>query len=140
MAAPPPCDFCPTSKNMVEQMRERAAKQLAEAMPAPPAPEELGRATWTLLHTMAAAYPEQPDAATQAAATAMVTSLGTVYPCKWCRTDWALEVAASPPAVQSRASLEQWMCVAHNNVNRKLGKAEFDCTRVRQRWGGNGHQ
>ena len=31
-------------------------------------------------------------------------------------------------------SLGRWMCEAHNEVNRKLGKGEFDCSRWEERW------
>jgi len=30
------------------------------------------------------------------------------------------------------------MCEAHNEVNRKLGKGEFDCGRWEERWGEKG--
>jgi len=33
-----------------------------------------------------------------------------------------------------RKEFAQWMCEAHNHVNRKLGKPDFDCSKVDQRW------
>ncbi|KAF9395307.1 hypothetical protein BGX21_009984 [Mortierella sp. AD011] len=32
-----------------------------------------------------------------------------------------------PPQTSSRASLSNWACAAHNIVNERLGKPEFDC-------------
>ena len=32
--------------------------------------------------------------------------------------------------------LRQWMCEAHNAVNRSLGKPQFNCQFVDARWGG----
>ena len=32
------------------------------------------------------------------------------------------------PKVQSRREFENWMCKAHNEVNKKLGKDAFDCS------------
>lgn len=34
----------------------------------------------------------------------------------------------------SRYNFSQWMCRLHNDVNRKLGKPEFDCSKVDERW------
>jgi mitochondrial FAD-linked sulfhydryl oxidase len=36
--------------------------------------------------------------------------------------------------VGSRAEFGKWMCDAHNEVNRKLGKELFDCNRWEERW------
>lgn len=36
--------------------------------------------------------------------------------------------------VESRDEFGNWMCEAHNEVNRKLGKKEFDCTKWEERW------
>ena len=38
------------------------------------------------------------------------------------------------PRVEGRDALGRWMCEAHNDVNRKLGKREFDCSRWEERW------
>lgn len=35
---------------------------------------------------------------------------------------------------ESREEFGRWMCEAHNGVNRKLGKKEFDCERWEERW------
>lgn len=40
----------------------------------------------------------------------------------------------SPPAVESRQEFSQWMCRLHNEVNQRLGKKMFDCSKVDQRW------
>lgn len=38
------------------------------------------------------------------------------------------------PRVEGREGLGRWMCEAHNEVNRKLGKREFECARWEERW------
>lgn len=38
------------------------------------------------------------------------------------------------PQTSSREELSQWMCRLHNQVNRKTGKPEFDCSLVDERW------
>lgn len=42
----------------------------------------------------------------------------------------------NPPeeAVKTRLGVEAWMCRAHNEVNVRLGKNEFECNDVGQRW------
>ena len=40
-----------------------------------------------------------------------------------------------PPEVSSGGSLRQWMCRAHNVVNRSLDKPAFNCALVDARWG-----
>lgn len=51
-------------------------------MPCPPDILELGRATWTLLHSMAAYYPDSPSTEQQDAMRAWVDGLGRFYPCE----------------------------------------------------------
>jgi FAD-linked sulfhydryl oxidase len=41
---------------------------------------------------------------------------------------------AEPVDVTNRDTLSQWLCRRHNEVNVKLGKKPFDCTKVFERW------
>lgn len=34
----------------------------------------------------------------------------------------------------SNHDLSQWLCRLHNKVNVKIGKQEFDCDKVDERW------
>lgn len=43
-------------------------------------------------------------------------------------------MARQKPQVNSRDEFSQWLCRAHNDVNRKLGKPEFDCSKWDERW------
>jgi hypothetical protein len=45
---------------------------------------ELGRATWVLLHTLAAQFPAQPTKHQRADVKTFITSLSKVYPCGEC--------------------------------------------------------
>lgn len=40
----------------------------------------------------------------------------------------------NPPDVSGRAALSKWLCDVHNEVNERLGKDKFDCSRVLERW------
>jgi FAD-linked sulfhydryl oxidase len=127
------CDFCPDSQKMVEQMKLKA-QQTVEVEQQAPSPAEVGQATWTFLHVFAASYPQSPSGETQYQAMNLLRSLSTLYPCRYCAQDWEEQITLHPPQVSSRHELEQWMCQQHNHVNVKLGKKEFDCSKVHDRW------
>lgn len=133
------CDFCPDSQKMVEKMKQKVESNnnnnAAPKVDGPPSPEEVGRSTWTFLHTLAAAYPEHPDEETKRETWNLLRALGKVYPCRWCTDDWKEQIQKKPPPLSSRSDLEQWMCQQHNAVNEKLGKPSFDCSKVQERWG-----
>lgn len=89
--------------------------------------EELGGATWALLHTIAAHYPDAPTAYDEIQITQLLQALARFYPCPICRPDFEAFVLSQPPATQSRQALALWVCALHNDVNRKLGKDEQPC-------------
>lgn len=105
-----------------------------EEMPEPPDVIDIGRATWTLLHTMAAYYPDAPTPDQQSSMHAFVRALGDHYPCHECRAHLRQDLERNPPDVGSSQALSMWACQLHNRVNVYLGKPEFDCGLVFQRW------
>ncbi|KAF8661255.1 hypothetical protein AX16_001358 [Volvariella volvacea WC 439] len=100
----------------------------------PPDVEELGRATWTFLHTTAAYYPEKPTPTQRANMLALLRSLPILYPCKPCAMDFEADLSKHPPEVSGREALSRWLCERHNEVNLKLGKEKFDCSKTDERW------
>lgn len=100
----------------------------------PPDVEQLGRATWTFLHTTAAYYPEKPTPSQRANMLMLLRSLPVLYPCTWCAEDFGNEVNRHPPDVSGRGALSRWLCERHNEVNEKLGKEKFNCAKVDERW------
>ena len=40
----------------------------------------------------------------------------------------------NPPMTKNRVDLSQWLCRIHNEINKRLGKEEFDCSKVDERW------
>lgn len=96
--------------------------------------EQLGRSSWTLLHLIAATYPEQPTLKEQADMKQFVKLFGQFYPCWFCADDFRKYVAKHEPATETQDSLGRWFCGAHNEVNEKLGKPAFDCTLWKKRW------
>lgn len=59
---------------------------------------------------------------------------GGFYPCWYCGDDFKKYIADNEPSVSSQDSLGEWLCGAHNEVNKKLGKPKFDCSLWKQRW------
>jgi len=100
----------------------------------PPDTSEIGNATWTFLHTMAAYYPEEPSNAQKSLMRSMMEGLAEFYPCSVCAEHLREQVAARPPDVSSNTTLSQWLCAIHNEVNAMLGKPAFDCARTLERW------
>lgn len=100
----------------------------------PPDSLELGSATWTFLHSVAAYYPENPTDQHKQDALNLINSLPRLYPCAPCAEDLRVDLPNHPPQVQNSKQFSEWMCRLHNRVNVKLGKPEFDCTKVFLRW------
>ncbi|ERT02774.1 hypothetical protein HMPREF1624_01076 [Sporothrix schenckii ATCC 58251] len=96
--------------------------------------ETLGRSTWTLLHTIAAQYPTQPSPSQQADVKGFIGTLSRLYPCWVCAEDFQLFLSKSPVRTASRDDFGRWLCAAHNEVNDKLGKPQFDCNLWEERW------
>eukprot|EP00882_Tetradesmus_deserticola_P004258 GHRQ01004498.1.p2 GENE.GHRQ01004498.1~~GHRQ01004498.1.p2 ORF type:complete len:156 (+),score=80.00 GHRQ01004498.1:27-470(+) len=96
--------------------------------------EDLGRATWTLLHTLAAQLPEHPTRQQQRDARQLVDSLTRIYPCADCAKHFQELVRRDPPVVSSGPDFAVWLCRTHNAVNRRLGKPAFNCDLVAARW------
>lgn len=100
----------------------------------PPDVEALGRSSWTLLHSIAATYPDTPDKSQQNDLVSFVGLFSKLYPCWVCADDFQGYIARAQPRVGSRDEFGWWLCGAHNEVNRKLGKPVFDCSRWKERW------
>lgn len=105
-----------------------------EAAEEPLTRASLGRATWGLLHTMAASYPERPTRGERRAARQIVHALAALYPCEECAAHFREVLAADPPETASREAFSGWLCRVHNVVNRSLDKPAFDCARADLRW------
>ena len=96
--------------------------------------DELGRNTWSFLHTMAATYPEKPSVEQQADMRSFVYLFSKFYPCWYCAKDLQEDLKTDIPDTSSQSAFAQWMCRIHNTVNKKLAKPLFDCKKVDERW------
>ncbi|CAI6093259.1 unnamed protein product [Clonostachys chloroleuca] len=139
-----PCRSC-SSKSAFSAFAAQASKQspkstttaAATKKPAsecPPDVAALGRSSWTLLHSIAATFPEAPSRAQQGDLVSFVQLFSRLYPCWVCADDFQSYIAREAPRVASRDDFGRWLCGAHNDVNRKLGKPVFDCDKWQERW------
>ncbi|KAB2602787.1 FAD-linked sulfhydryl oxidase ERV1-like [Pyrus ussuriensis x Pyrus communis] len=97
--------------------------------------EELGRSTWTFLHTLAAQYPDKPTRQQKKDVKELMSILSRMYPCKECADHFQEILRSNPVQAGSHAEFSQWLCHVHNTVNRSLNKPVFPCERVDARWG-----
>ncbi|KAK7687275.1 hypothetical protein QCA50_009780 [Cerrena zonata] len=102
----------------------------------PPDVEQLGRSTWTFLHTTAAYYPERPTPNQRANMLGLIHALPVLYPCSHCASHLGEVVKQHPPDVSGRLGLSRWFCERHNDVNERLGKEKFNCAiaKLDERW------
>lgn len=123
-------------------MSQAKKKTGAPAVAKPPTPptdcpadvQELGRSTWTFLHSVAATYPEAPTPTQQNDLKSFMGLFAKLYPCWVCAEDFQKYIKKEEPKVRSQDEFGNWLCEAHNEVNRKLGKPVFDCNFWKERW------
>ncbi|GAA6031899.1 hypothetical protein JCM8097_003326 [Rhodosporidiobolus ruineniae] len=97
-------------------------------LPNATAKAELGRASWKLLHTMAARFPEKPTTDEREAFKSFLFLFSRLYPCGECAAEFQALLRRFPPQTSSRSTASMYLCHLHNQVNARLGKPEFDCS------------
>lgn len=91
---------------------------------------ELGRAAWKVLHTTLARFPDKPTSDESEALRSYIHLFQRLYPCGECAAHFGELLKKFPPQVSSRSAAAVWGCHVHNQVNERLGKEEFDCSKI----------
>ncbi|KAJ3020402.1 UNVERIFIED_CONTAM: hypothetical protein HDU68_010185 [Siphonaria sp. JEL0065] len=113
-----PCGVCDGFKHFSsDQKKKEKNKKPVQAiessnakLPCPPDSRQLGRHTWTFLHTMAAYYPDNPSKEEQQNASTFMTSFAKLYPCSYCANHLQQELTKTPPRVSSSKEFSQCPC------------------------------
>ena len=91
-------------------------------------------ATWTVLHTIAAALPENPSAHTMSGVRALMNSLAELYPCRECNVEGAdglgMLLKRATKNLVTREDVVIAMCDVHNQfeqTGKLLEKPEVLC-------------
>jgi len=91
---------------------------------------ELGHSAWKVLHTMMAKFPDKPTQDDSEALRSYIHLFARLYPCGDCARHFQKILEKFPPQVATRSTAAAWACHVHNEVNKKLTKELFDCSKI----------
>lgn len=80
-----------------KKTREEPSLVVSVSDSCPLTKRELGEKTWSVLHTIAAYYPDSPTKEQQEAVVNFFRALSLLYPCPYCAEDFAESIKTSPP-------------------------------------------
>ncbi|KAJ8113352.1 hypothetical protein OPT61_g4495 [Boeremia exigua] len=120
-----PCRTCNDMSALFALGGKKKRAALPPALPkdCPPDVAQLGRSSWTLLHSITATYPENPPSSLQTETSAFLRTFGKLYPCWVCAEDFqdwmkvnTPRIGGTAPAVFETTSRETswtsklWIC------------------------------
>lgn len=100
--------------------------------------QELGLHGWSLLHAMAAYFPDNPSSAQLTHARSFLFYFAELFPCRVCGRHFDMMLQEQPPAFKTRDEFVMYLCLLHNEVNSRLDKPSYECSikALNARWGG----
>lgn len=90
--------------------------------------DEVGRAGWRLIHTLAVNYPEEPKFYQKFPWYGFIETLINFYPCHRCREHLWRNIQRYGMHTANRTDLSMFMCFLHNDVNKENGQAMYECS------------
>ncbi|CAA9986301.1 FAD-linked sulfhydryl oxidase ERV1, putative [Plasmodium knowlesi strain H] len=98
----------------------------------PPDREEIGRASWLVLHTMSANYPTNPTEEDKKKHFHFFHAFANLYPCYICKLDLLEHLKSYKINCEGRTEMATFMFNLHNKVNEDIGKALFPCGHIQE--------
>ena len=89
-------------------------------------PNRWGPHLWFYLHTISFNFPDNPSHLEKTQYLDFYNSLGNTIPCEKCRNHYAAHLQNNPPRLENKDSLIKWTIDLHNQVNKTLGKREWN--------------
>lgn len=113
-----------------EQGEERVEGVVMPKLLNETAKAELGRHAWYLFHTVLARFPMEPTEGERQDLGVWVEYFTKLYPCGDCAAHFQSVLKDFPVQSSSRIAAAQWGCAVHNRVNERIGKVDYDCSKV----------
>jgi FAD-linked sulfhydryl oxidase len=79
---------------------------------------------------MLSRFPLKPTPSDREALKTFIHLFARLYPCGECGQHFTELLKKYPPQTSSREAASMWGCAVHNRVNERLGKEQFDCKGV----------
>lgn len=79
---------------------------------------------------MMARFPDKPTQDERKTLETFMHLFSRLYPCGDCARHFRQLLEKYPPQTSSRTAAAGWLCFAHNEVNKRLQKPEFDCNNI----------
>ena len=127
----------PTVIPKKQESSENILKAEGSSKPLKLTKPEIGRHSWTLLHSMANTYPEKPTEEEKKTMKKFLYGLARSYPCKVCGGHLLKMLDKKGIKLESRKEFGEYLCNIHNIVNKVLNKTQFDCNKTFDVWNGN---
>ncbi len=77
-----------------------------------------------------AKFPDKPTEEDSSSLKSFIYLFARLYPCGDCARHFQELLTKFPPQVGSRSSAATWACHVHNEVNTRLEKELFDCSKI----------
>jgi hypothetical protein len=83
---------------------------------------------------MSVKFPKEPSISEQQTYLDFINNFSKLYPCGDCASHFQMLLRKHPPLVKSRDDVVGWTCMVHNIVNERLGKMQYDCSKVMENY------